>query len=100
VTECLKCIDRDELHGLPQFQEGNAEFLHEDVMDCVASKCKLEGSEQGALDFLDLDLCLCSKVSKVLGGKWQHKGLPEAEEYEMGGSRVSEFECSVTYLRL
>jgi hypothetical protein len=61
-------VRRDELHGLLQFQEGNAKFLHEDVMDCVASKCMLEGSEQGALDFLDL--CLCGKVCKVLGGKW------------------------------
>jgi hypothetical protein len=41
---------------------------HEDVMDCVTSKCPLEGSEQGDLDFLDF--CLCGKVSEVLGGKW------------------------------
>jgi hypothetical protein len=61
-------VHGDKLHGLLQFQGGNAEFLHEDVVDCVASKCTLEGSEQGALDFLDF--CLCSKVSKVLGGKW------------------------------
>jgi hypothetical protein len=99
VTRVSK-VHRGEVHGLLQFQGGNTKCLHDDVVNCVASKCKLEGSEQGALDFLDLDLCLCSKVSKVLGGKWQHKGLPEAEEYEMGGSRVSEFECSVTYLRL
>ncbi len=40
-------------------------------MDSVASNVyldALEGSEQGALDFLDL--CFCVKVSKVLGGKW------------------------------
>jgi hypothetical protein len=54
------------LHGLLQFQGGDAKFLHEDVVDCVASKCTLEGSEQSALDFLDL--CLCGKVSEVLGG--------------------------------
>ena len=32
-------------------------------MLCVASECAMEGSEQAALDFLDL--WLCSKVSKV-----------------------------------
>ena len=61
-------VHRDKLHGLLQFQGGDAKFLHEEVMDCVASECTLEGSEQGTLDFLDL--CLCGKVSKVLGGEW------------------------------
>ena len=58
----------DMLRGLLQFQGGNTKCLHDDVVNCVASKCTLEGSKQGALDFLDL--CLCSKVSKMLGGEW------------------------------
>jgi hypothetical protein len=65
VTRVSK-VHRGEVHGLLQFQGGHATFLHEVVMDCVASKCTLEGSEEGALHFLDL--CLCSKVSKGLGG--------------------------------
>jgi hypothetical protein len=38
-------VHRDKLHGLLQFQGRDAKFLHEDVMDCVASKCTFEGSE-------------------------------------------------------
>jgi hypothetical protein len=55
-------VHGDMLHGLLQFQGENAKFLQEDVVDCVASEWTLEGSEQGALDFLNL--CLCDKVSK------------------------------------
>jgi hypothetical protein len=67
VSDGVSEVHRDELHGWLQFEGGNAKFLYEDVMDCVASKCRLQGSEQGVLKFLDL--CLCGKVSEVLGGK-------------------------------
>jgi hypothetical protein len=46
-----------ELHGLLQFQRGDAELLHKDIVHCITSERALEGSEQGDLDFLDSWLC-------------------------------------------
>ena len=37
MSDRVSKVPRGEVHGLLQFQGGNAKFLHEVVMDCVAS---------------------------------------------------------------
>jgi hypothetical protein len=56
ISDRVSKVQRDELHGLLQFQGENAKFMYADFMDCVASKCTLEGSEQVLWTFWT---CVC-----------------------------------------